>query len=132
MLKRTVVWLFGAAMVVAGLSLLLYFIAVLLWEFGGARIEELGAIVQFVDDWVSLGRLTALHSAMALGVLGVAVGSLGVLVARRQADRISVERRGAEDRLRRAHHYRDDGRVEPFIGAGTPAAMDQARRRPVA
>ena len=92
----------------------------------------MGAIVQFVDDWVSLARLTSLHSAMALGVLGVAVGSLGVLVARRQADRISVERRGAEDRLRRAHLYRSEGRIEPFIGPGSGAGMDDAGRRRLA
>jgi hypothetical protein len=113
-------WLFGAALVVAGLCLLLYFVALLFWELGAFRNEILGAVLRPVD-YALLGSpawLTRLHIGMAIAVLGVAVGSSGVVMVRRQSTRISVERMRLEDRLRRTNLYGDDGRLEPFIGPG--------------
>jgi hypothetical protein len=143
---RRAVWLFGAGLVVAGLLLLLNFVTLLFWQFGTSKSEALGATLRFVDH--SLLRpaivdpvltllsevpptwLTSLHIAMVVALLGVALGSLGVLIAR--SARISVEKRRVEDRLRRVHEYRDAARLEPFIGPGTDAGMDEARRRRVA
>ena len=142
---RRAVWLFGAGLVVAGLLLLLNFVALLFWQFGTPKSEALGATLRFVDH--SLLRpaivdpvltllpevppawLTSLHIAMVVALLGVALGSLGVLIAR--SARISVEKR-RENRLRRVHQYRDAARLEPFIGPGTDAGMDEARRRRLA
>jgi hypothetical protein len=143
---RRAVWLFGAGLVVAGLLLLLNFVTLLFWQFGTSKSEALGVTLRFVDH--SLLRpaivdpvltllpevpptwLTSLHIAMVVALLGVALGSLGVLIAR--SARISVEKRRVEDRLRRVHEYRDAARLEPFIGPGTDAGMDEARRRRVA
>jgi ABC-type Fe3+ transport system permease subunit len=145
---RRAVWLFGAGLVVAGLLLLLNLVALLFWQFGTSKSEALGATLRFVDH--SLLRpaivdpvltllpevppawLTSLHIAMVVALLGVALASLGVLIARRQTARISVEKRRVEDRLRRVHQYRDATRLEPFIGPGTDAGMDKPRRRRVA
>jgi ABC-type Fe3+ transport system permease subunit len=134
------VWLFGAGLVVAGLLLLLNFITLLFWQFGTSKSEALGATLRFVDH--SLLRpaivdpvltllpklppawLTSLHIAMVVALLGVALGSLGILISRWQTARISVE-------LRRVRQYRDADRLEPFIGPGTVADMDEVRRRRV-
>lgn len=136
----------GAVLVIAGLSLLLYFVAFLFWEFGASRNEVLGAILQFVEHsllrpgfvdpvlrllpGVPPSLVTSLHVAMVLSLPGVVLGSLGVLIVRRQRAQISVEQMRAEDRLRRVHLYRDDGRLEPFIGpanSGSPSVSTDGR-----
>ncbi|HEX6265438.1 MAG TPA: hypothetical protein VFZ81_00915 [Burkholderiales bacterium] len=146
LLRARAVWLFGTGLVIAGLLLLLYFVALLFWQFATPGSQTLGAVLQFVDR--SLLRpgivdpvlgllpapawLTSLHIAMAAALLGVALGSLGMLIVRWQAARISVERRRVQDRLRRVHQYRDASRLEPFFGPGTAAGTDDAQRRRVA
>jgi hypothetical protein len=126
MFRARAIWLFGAGLVGSGLALLLYFLARLLWQFGPFRSEAVGTAVRSVDQSLvgllpalPLAPPTAMQIAMFLGLVGVVLASLGVLIAGRQATRISLENRQAEDRLRRVHLYRDSGRVEPFIGAAS-------------
>src|SRR4051812_11474682 len=130
-LRRTV-WLFGAGLVAAGLLLLLNLVALLLWQFETFKSEALGAMLRFVDHsllrpaivdpvvtllpQIPAASLTSLHTAMLATLLGVALGWLGALIARRQMARIDVDKRQVQDRLRRAAHYREDARSEPFIG----------------
>jgi len=100
LLKARAAWLFGAALIVCGLLLLLYFAALLLSQFGASG-----------------GELTAsLHIATMFAVAGAVLTALGALVARGQAFRISVEKERRQDRLRRVHEYRYASRVEPYIG----------------
>lgn len=97
MRRARALWLVGMALAAAGLLLVLSPVALL--------------------AWAGEGRYVALAAALA----GVTLGSLGVFVVRRQAVRIAVEKRRAEDRLRRVHQYRESGRREPFIGRDTDA-----------
>jgi ABC-type Fe3+ transport system permease subunit len=143
-LHRTV-WLFGAGLVGAGLLLLLNIVALLFWQFGTFKSQALGATLRFVDHsllrpaivdpivsllpQIPAAALTSLHIAMLATLLGLALGSFGALIARRQMARIHVEKRRVQDRLRRVPQYRDDARSEPFIGPGQEAGMDEARRR---
>jgi hypothetical protein len=146
--QRRAVWLFGAGLVVAGVLLLLNLAALLFWQFGVFKSEALGAALRFVDHSllrpaivdplltllpkVPPARVTSLHLAMAVALLGVALGSLGVLIARGQTARIRVDKMRMQDRLRRVQGYRDAARLEPFIGPGTIAGMDEDRRRHIA
>lgn len=56
--------------------------------------------------------------AAGFAMLGVALGSLGVLLVRRQAERLRLERMRREDRLRRVRLYREAARQEPCLGEG--------------
>ena len=148
LLRARAVWLFGAGLVIAGLLPLLYLAALLFWQFATPGSRVLGAVVRFVDQSLLrpgiadpvlslLPQLppawpTSLHIAMAAALLGVALGSLGMLIARWQAVRINVERRRMEDRLRRVRQYRDASRLEPYIGPGNAAGTDDAQSRRVA
>jgi hypothetical protein len=97
MLRARAFWLAGMALAAAGFVLLLSPAALLVWA-GEVR-----------------------YAAMAAALAGVTLGSLGVVVVRRQAARIAAEKRRAEDRLRRVHLYRDSARREPFIARDTDA-----------
>ena len=115
-------WLFSAGLMALGVLAVLNLFAFVVWRFGGVQSPVLNVVVEPLLELVALlppTRLTALHAAAALALVGVALGLLGVLVARRQAARIGLEKQRAQDRLRRVHLYRDDGRREPFIGTGS-------------
>ncbi|HEX6318501.1 MAG TPA: hypothetical protein VFZ84_06475 [Burkholderiales bacterium] len=131
MSRAKTLWLFGTGLVGAGFVLLLYFLVVIAWKAGAFRSEAVGAVVGFVDQSLifllpapPLAAPTSLQVGMFLALVGVVLGSTGVLIAQRQAERISLEKRRAEDRLRRVHLYRQSARAEPFIG---PAARERKR-----
>lgn len=96
-MRARALWLVGMALAAAGLVLLLSPAALLIWA-GESR-----------------------YAAMAAALAGVTLGSLGILIVRRQAARIAAEKRRAEDRLRRVHLYRDGARREPLSARDTDA-----------
>src|SRR5688500_5751571 len=85
------VWLFGAAVAIAVLLEVLYFAALFFWQVG-----------------ISLLRPEMVEAAIVVSLLGVAPGTMCVLVARRRA--------------RRVKPGRDARRLEPYIGTGTDGA----------
>ncbi len=112
-------WLFSAGLIALGLVFVLNLAAFVVWRFGGVQSPLLNATVEPTLHLVPLiepAGLTGLQVAMALALAGVVLGVLGVLLARRLAARIDVEKRRAQDRLRRVHLYRESARVEPYIG----------------
>ena len=131
MSRAKAIWLFGTGLVGAGLVLLLYFLVVVAWKVGAFQSEVLAAVVRFMDQSLlfllpalPLAPPTSLQVGMFLALVGVVLGSIGVLVVQRQADRMTLEKRREEDRLRRVHLYRASARAEPFIG---PAARERKR-----
>jgi len=131
MSRAKAIWLFGAGLVGAGFVLLLYFLVVVAWKVGAFQSEVLGAVVRFMDQSLlflfaalPLAPPSSLQVGMFLALVGVVLGSIGVLVVQRQADRMSLEKRRTEDRLRRVHLYRESARAEPFIG---PASRERKR-----
>lgn len=131
MSRAKAIWLFGTGLVGAGSVLLLYFLVVIAWKVGAFQSEVLAAVVRFMDQSLlflfaalPLAPPSSLQVGMFLALVGVVLGSIGVLVVQRQADRISLEKRRTEDRLRRVHLYRENARAEPFIG---PASRERKR-----
>jgi hypothetical protein len=112
-------WLFGAVLVACGFAVLGCLGALILWP--GLADALLTLLPEGPPSW-----LTSLRIAVALAVVGVALGALGVLVTGRQAARMDAERRRVEDRLRRVHVYRDSSRREPFIGGRSAAGIHPA------
>jgi hypothetical protein len=110
LLKARAAWLFGAGLAVCGLLLLLYFAALLYWQFGAAKAAA----------------PANLHLGIVFAVAGAALTALGLHVARGQAVRISVEKSRRADRLRRVHEYRYASRVEPYLGSGTDAGAEES------
>lgn len=74
------------------------------------------AIVTALLDKLSIG--------LVLALCGVAVAALGALIARRQKARLHAVKRRREDRLRRVRQYRENSRVEPFIGPHIATGFD--------
>jgi len=131
MSRAKAIWLFGTGLVGAGFVLLLYFLVVIAWKVGAFQSEVLAAVVRFLDQSLlflfaalPLAPPSSLQIGMFLALVGVVLGSIGVLVVQRQADRMSLEKRQTEDRLRRVHLYRESARAEPFIG---PASRERKR-----
>jgi len=131
MSRAKAIWLFGAGLVGAGFVLLLYFLVVVAWKVGAFQSEVLGAVVRFMDQSLlflfaalPLAPPSSLQVGMFLALVGVVLGSIGVLVVQRQAERMRLEKRRTEDRLRRVHLYRESARAEPFIG---PASRERKR-----
>jgi len=131
MSRAKAIWLFGTGLVGAGFVLLLYFLVVVAWKVGAFQSEVLGAVVRFMDQSLlflfaalPLAPPSSLQVGMFLALVGVVLGSIGVLVVQRQAERIRLEKRRTEDRLRRVHLYRESARAEPFIG---PASRERKR-----
>jgi hypothetical protein len=129
--------LLGGTLIVAGSVMLAYLVALVLWQFSSLKSEVLGTTLRAVDQALlglspALAWASSLQLAMGLAGLGVALGSLGVLMISRQAARLSEEKRSIEDRLRRVHVYRDDARREPFIGPDAQVHGRDAKERRVA
>jgi len=131
MSRAKAIWLFGTGLVGAGFVLLLYFLVVIAWKVGAFQSEVLGAVVRFMDQSLlflfaalPLAPPSSLQVGMFLALVGVVLGSIGVLVVQRQAERMRLEKRRTEDRLRRVHLYRESARAEPFIG---PASRERKR-----
>jgi membrane protein implicated in regulation of membrane protease activity len=120
-MTRTV-WLIGVGLVVAGLFLLAF--------LAGFVVRP--AIANPVLAWLPPlppAWLTTLNVAAAIALAAVALGGLGVLLARRQSELMRRERMRREDRLRRVHLYRDEARREPFLGPGAAGRQDSRPRR---
>jgi hypothetical protein len=110
LLKARAAWLFGAGLAVCGVLLLLYFAALLYWQFGAA----------------SSAVPASLHLGIVFAVAGAALTALGVHVARGQTVLISAEKSRRADRLRRVHEYRYASRVEPYIGPASDAGAEES------
>ena len=130
-LRARAVWLFGIALVLAGVLPVLYFIALLFWQsskpgsafldatlsfvdrslLGAAKVGPvLDVLPQFASAW-----LTGLQiKLVVLVVLGVVLTALGGLIARRKMAVIRLEKWQRQDQLRRVQRYRDSSRLEPF------------------
>ncbi|HEX2198215.1 MAG TPA: hypothetical protein VHG88_06295 [Burkholderiales bacterium] len=119
-------WLFSAALIALGFLSLLNLAAFVVWRFGGVNSPLLNATVEPTLDLVPLLDLAGLQVAFALAAAGVGLGFLGVLLARRVAARIDLEKQRAQDRLRRVHLYRESARVEPYLGQ---APQERERKR---
>jgi hypothetical protein len=93
-------------------------------------------VAQFVAQSVpgsvgAVAMLAQFHGWTALGaaLAGFAVMMLGARIARRQMAVLASAARHREDSLRRARHYQDGERIEPFIGPGLPGTVQAALSR---
>lgn len=91
-------------------------------ELGPSWLADLEAWP--IADAIVMALLNKLSIGLVLAVCGVAVAALGALVARRQKARLHAAKRRREDRLRRLRQYRDNSRVEPFIGPHIASRFD--------
>ena len=112
-------WLFGFGVVLAGFVPVVLFVA----QSVLGSVATVAALAQF-HGWPAFGRLTGIqteqHAALVIAVAGFAVMMLGARIARRHRAVLESAARSRQDRLRRARHYQDDERIEPFIGPGIP------------
>jgi membrane associated rhomboid family serine protease len=123
--KARAVWLLGLVLTTAGVFAVLY-----------------AAVLPFVPaldprsflpelPFASLA-MKLIHVSAACAVLGALAGVAGVFLSHRQTVLLRMERRRAEDRLRRVKVYRDDeladGRLEPFFGAEAAVEAQKDRR----
>ena len=110
-------WLFGFVVVLAGLVPVMLFVA----QSVLGSVGTVAALAQF-HGWPAFGKLTGIptqqHAALVIAVAGFAVMVLGARIARRQTAVLESAGRHRQDRLRRARHYQDGERIEPFIGPG--------------
>lgn len=145
-MKTRIVVLFDLGLVVAGLLLVLYFVALLAWQisslFQAGSWVALPATLLFSEHsfafvpefpWAAPKALAwvleRMHLGLVFAVPGSAVMALGALGALRQMALIRARKQRNEDRLRRVRDYRRDesradtvdGRREPFIGSGGSA-----------
>ncbi len=108
--KARAAWLFGFVVVLAGFVPVTAFVVQ-------------AVLVQF-HGWPTLGEPTGIptppHAALVIAVAGFVVMMLGARIARRQTAVLKSAARHREDSLRRARHYQDGDRIEPFIGPGLP------------
>jgi hypothetical protein len=89
-----------------------------LW-LAGVLLAAVGfAVLAGAVALAHLHLYVTLPVAAGAAALGVALGSLGVLVVRRQDERMRLERMRREDRLRRVRAYREAARHEPYLGEG--------------
>ena len=87
----------GTGLVGAGFVLLLYFLVVIAWKVGAFHSEALAAVVRFMDQSLlflfaalPLAPPSSLQVGMFLALVGVVLGSIGVLVVQRQAEQVPV------------------------------------------
>ena len=130
LLRARAAWLFGIVLALAGALPVLYFLALLGWQF--ARHLQAGSWVAlpasllFTDHSFPVYQpvtwfLDRLHVGLVFAVPGLALMALGALMAIRQTAVVRSEKRLREDRLRRVRvrQYRGEAdRLEPFIGPG--------------
>lgn len=111
--------LFGFIVVLAGFVAVLPFIA----QSVLGSVATVAALAE-IHGWPAFGRLTGipteLHAALVVAMVGFAAMMLGARMARRQGTVLESAARHRQDSLRRARHYQDAERIEPFIGPGMP------------
>ena len=150
LLKSRMVLLLLAAVVVAGLAPVLYFIALFGWQISGVFQAgswiPLPAALAFTDhSLVQAGKaapvlpfipqlhwswathkvvawmLGQLHVGLIPALVGLAVTAIGALRVLQQNDVIRVQEQWHEDRLRRVLDYRrEDGRAHALDGRREP------------
>lgn len=132
----------SAALVVAGLVPLLYFVGLVGWQIATlvqARSwvplpaslllseHSFAFIPQFAWPWLAspdsflpahtavLWVLSRLHAGLAFGLAGLALGALGVVGVLRQRAVIRAQRQELDDRQRRVRDYRNDHSPAPTL-----------------
>ena len=112
-------WLFGFVVVLAGFVPVVLFVA----QSALGSVATLAVLAEF-HGWPALARLTGIptqqHAALIIAAAGFAVMMLGARIARRQMTVLESAARHRQDSLRRARHYQDGERIEPYIGPGLP------------
>ncbi len=91
-------------------------------ELGPSWLADLEAWP--IAEEIVMALLDKLSIGLVLALCGFAVAALGALIARRQKARLHAARRRQEDWLRRVRQYRDNSRVEPFIGPHIGSRLD--------
>lgn len=152
-LRARAVLSFSAALAVAGLVPVLYFVGLVVWQ--AAALFQAGSwvplpmslvfthhsfalIPQFPWAWlispdsllpahaVAMWVLSRLHVGLVFALAGLGITALGVMGALRQYAAIRAERQRRDDRLRRVRDYgRDDGHAATLDGRREPFISDQ-------
>jgi len=146
-MKARKVPVFGVALVVAGLALVLYFVALFAWQittsiqigswialpatllFSGPSLEF---IPQFPWPWLTKPDvwlpvhdavtwiLTRVHVGLPFALVGLPVMALGALAVLRQKAVFHAQQQQDEDRLRRTHDYRREDHPDALDGRREP------------
>ena len=135
--KARSLWLFGAALVLAGFVPVALFVgAALLPAPQAARALELfpgipPVAMARVDTFLAKRRIawrpSPHHAALPFAALGLFVMGAGGLLAKRQQRALDAARARRQDALRRAHSYRAGERREPSFGTGIAAGTGEQR-----
>lgn len=156
-LRAKVMLAFWAAVAIAGLAPVLYFVGLLVWQFvtalqGGkwialpasllltehsfAFLPALGwAWLMSPDSLLTvhsalMWALVRVHAGVIFGVVGLAVIALGVLGVRRHYAALRTQRQRAEDSRRRVRDYRnEDGHLAALDGRQEPFISEPIKSR---
>jgi hypothetical protein len=123
--KARLLWLFGAALVLAGFVPVALFVgaALLPPPHAASALElfpEIPGAMERAETFLAKRRIawrpSPHHAALPFAALGFLVMGAGAGIARRQQRALDREKARREDALRRTRHYRAGERTEPSFG----------------